>query len=524
MDVEDELLSDEKAVSPRPTPVDPLDEEVEQESGMVAAEKEGDIETLLFSEGEGEKVPRQTILPQPLTEPDQQPESVPLPHREPDNRRSHFELGRRQTDKLRERLLKHSIRVDAAKIDDLMNQVGELVVSRGGFTQLSNEMRDMQLVLKQSQKLDSREMQQIKDITTKIGEAIVSLGRITTELQENVMKVRMLPIAQLFSRYPRLVHDLVRNSKKQVNLDISGEETELDKMVIEQIADPLVHIIRNAVDHGIEEVAERQRKGKNDTAELKLEAYHESNYVVIEISDDGRGVDVEKIKALALEKGYASTEEVEAMSEQEIMTFIMQPGFSTAQEVTHTSGRGVGMDVVKDNIEKINGTIDISSAADTGARFRIKIPLTLAIIPALMVRVAGEIFTIPLSTVDETIRIHCDDIGSIEGMEVYYLRETTIPLIRLAQVFSMQAASSDPEELFIVIVNTGAKQVGLVVDELRAREEVVIKPLEDYLQEKSGFSGATILGDGGISLILDVHELVYLSIDQHTRKIKAAAV
>jgi two-component system chemotaxis sensor kinase CheA len=412
-------------------------------------------------------------------------------------------------------MIKQSIRVDAIKIDNLMNQVGELVVSRSGFSQLFTEMRELQLLLKQSMKLNPAEMQKIKDLTNRINEATVSLGRVTSELQENVMKVRMLPIAQLFSRYPRLVHDLVKGSQKKVSLEIHGEDTELDKMVIEQIADPLVHIIRNAVDHGIEDVGERLQKGKSEEGMLRLEAYHESNFVVIEISDDGRGMDPEQIKAEALAKSFVDEEEVDGLNEQELLALIMRPGFSTASEVTHTSGRGVGMDVVKDNIEKLNGTIDIVSTIGAGVTFRIKIPLTLAIIPALLVRVQSELFTIPLPTVDETLRIKRDEISTIEGMEVYYLRENTVPLIRLAELFSMRQAAADPEELFVVIINTGARQVGLIVDELRAREEVVIKPLEDYLQEKSGFSGATILGDGSISLILDVYELVQLALGRY---------
>jgi two-component system chemotaxis sensor kinase CheA len=383
-------------------------------------------------------------------------------------------------------------------------------------------MRELQLTLKQSQKLDSPEMNLIKAIAGRLNDATASLGRVTADLQENVMKVRMLPIAQLFSRYPRLVHDLVRDTPKKVNLEIYGEETELDKMVIEQIADPLVHIIRNSVDHGIEDVSERKQKGKQESGTLRLEAYHESNFVVIEISDDGRGIDPSQIKMLALEKGFATEAEVEVMNEDELMTLIMRPGFSTAREVTHTSGRGVGMDVVKDNIEKLNGTIDIASTIGEGVRIRIRIPLTLAIIPALLVRVQEEIFTIPLAAVDETIRVMDADISTIEGLEVCYLRENPVPLIRLDQTFGMASATGDRGEYFVVIVNTGARQIGFIVDELKGRQEVVIKPLEDYLQEKSGFSGATILGDGSISLILDVFELVLLSLDKHAARVQAA--
>jgi two-component system chemotaxis sensor kinase CheA len=385
-------------------------------------------------------------------------------------------------------------------------------------------MRELQLMLKQSHKLDSKEMQAFKTIANKINEATTSLGRVTSDLQENVMKVRMLPIAQLFSRYPRVVHELVRGTNKKVNLEIYGEETELDKKVIEQLTDPLIHIIRNAVDHGIEDEAVRRQKGKNETGTIRMEAYPESNYVVIEIRDDGKGIDAERIKTRAMEKELITPEQAAQLTDEQILQFIMQPGFSTAKEVTHTSGRGVGMDVVKDNIEKINGTIDIFSAAGTGSRFVIKIPLTLAIIPALLVRVVNEIFTIPLSTVDETIRVHKKEISTIEGLEVYDLRGDTIPLVRLKDALNMGAVDVDQDEQFVVIVNTGANQVGFIVDELKSRQEVVIKPLEDYLQEKNGFSGATILGDGSISLIIDVFEMVQISLDQKVARAKAATL
>jgi two-component system, chemotaxis family, sensor kinase CheA len=480
----------------------------------------GDIESLLFSDAGGEKIPRKPMMPKPLVRMTEGPGDL----LEEDDRRAVYVPGRRRTDRFRDRLLKQSIRVEAAKIDMLMNQVGELVVNRAGFNQLFSEMREFQLLIKQTQKLSPKEMQIVKDLTNRINEATVSLGRVTSELQENVMKVRMMPIAQLFSRYPRVVHDLVRNTDKKVDLDIHGEETELDRMVIEQIADPLVHIIRNAVDHGIEPVPERQRRGKPETGTLRLEAYHEGNYVVIEVSDDGRGIDIEQIKARALAKEFVQAGELEAMTGDQVLALIMRPGFSTVDEVTHTSGRGVGMDVVKDHIDKLNGTIEIVSTPGRSTLFRIRIPLTLAIIQALLVRVAGERFTIPLSAVDETIRIHRNEISTIEGLEIYYLRETTLPLIRLAQVFKMQGARPDARELFVVVVSTGSRQVGLIVDGLEGRQEVVIKPLEDYLQEQSGFSGATILGDGSISLILDVSDLVHLAIEQHARKMRATAI
>jgi len=442
-------------------------------------------------------------------------------NRSPGDRRDPFQKGRRKSDRIGEQLLRQSIRVDAAKIDALMNQVGELVVSRAWFSQLFHEMRDLQQNLQHNASLEAREMKQVKGLTFRLSEATVALGRVANELQEGVMKVRMLPIAQLFNRYPRLVYDLVREGSKKVDLDIKGEETELDKMVIEAISDPLIHIIRNAVDHGIEPAEERKRLGKSGSGTIHLEAYHEGNHVVIEIADDGRGLDMERIKAKAVAGGFATRDEIDRMPSKELTGLIMQPGFSTATEVTHTSGRGVGMDVVKQNIEKLNGTIEIDSTPGVGTQFRIKIPLTLAIIPALLVQVSDELFTIPLSTVEETIRIAPQDLSTIEGVEVMQLREGTLPLVRLAELFNMPGKASDDGRAFVVVVSTGMKRVGLVVDVLLGQEEVVIKPLEDYLQEKSGFSGATILGDGRISLILDIYELVNLSIDRQSRRQQA---
>jgi len=413
--------------------------------------------------------------------------------------------------------VKKSVRVDAQKIDDLMNQVGELVVSRAWFSQLYNEMRELQQYLKESSHLEQKEMKQVRAITFRLSEATVNLGRVATELQEGVMRVRMLPISQLFNRYPRLVRDLIHDTPKKVNLEIRGEDTELDKMIIEKISDPLIHIIRNAVDHGIEATDERRRLNKRVTGRITLEAYHESNHVVIEVRDDGQGLNPEKIKEAALARKFVTQEELDIMSSKEVTALILRPGFSTAEQVTHTSGRGVGMDVVKKNIEKLNGTLEIESEPGAFTQLRIKIPLTLAIIPALLVRVGKELYTIPLATVEETLRIAEEDNSTIEGNEVIYIRNKTLPLVRLSELFLIQADEQLKGKEFVVIVSTGLKKIGLVVDDLIGQEEVVIKPLEDYLQEKSGFSGATILGDGRVSLILDVYELVNLTIQRVTR-------
>ena len=422
-----------------------------------------------------------------------------------------------KSEKLAERPLTQSVRVDAVKIDALINQVGEIVVNRAFFSQLYNDMRMFEYYLRQNENIEKRDLKQIKELTFRMNEATMSLSRMTNDLQEKVMRVRMLPISQLFNRYPRLVHDLVRGVNKKVKLDIIGEDTELDRIVIERISDPLVHIIRNSIDHGIETITERERSGKPTIGTLRLEAYHEGNHVVIKVIDDGKGIDIERIKKKALEKQLLAYDEIERMSDKELTSLIMQPGFSTAPEITRTSGRGVGMDVVKKNVEKLNGTLEVESIFGIQTQIQIKIPLTLAIIPALLVGVSDDLFTIPLSTVDETIRLNKNNIFKIEGIEVFHLRDETIPLLRLTEVFNIESKKETDKE-FAVIVKTGDTQIGLVVDELIGREEVVIKPLEDYLQERTGFSGATILGDGGISLILDIYELIDLCKNKQARK------
>ncbi len=417
-----------------------------------------------------------------------------------------------------EKVIKHNLRVDTKKIDALMNQVGELVVNRAWFSQLATDVRELQRQLQESRKLDQKEAKQLKGFSFKINEAALALGRVVNELQEGVMKVRMLPIAQLFGRYPRLVRKLTEETEKRVRLVISGEETELDKMVIEEVSDPLVHIIRNAVDHGIEPPEERRRLKKAEDGQIRLSAYHESNHVVIEVEDDGRGIDPKLLRETAIAKSLFTENEIDRMTPKELLGLIMKPGFSTAAQVTKTSGRGVGMDVVKKNIEKLNGTIEIDSTVGVGTRIRIKIPLTLAIIQALLVRVGPEIFTIPLTSVVETLRFFREEIETIESVEVIHLRNITIPLLRLSEIFRLPAAVQDSGKAFVVIINTGLNQVGLVVDSLVGEQEVVIKPLVDYLQENSGFSGATILGDGHISLILDVYELQKLAISKQAKK------
>lgn len=410
-----------------------------------------------------------------------------------------------------DRAYKKSVRVDADKIDVLMNQVGELIVDRSYFYQLHNEIHELHRYLKDRLDIDGRELKPVRTFAYRLGEAISALSRTANELQESVMKVRMLPISQLFNRYPRLIHDLTNHTDKKVKLVVRGEETELDKMIVEELSDPLIHILRNAVDHGFETVEERKRLGKPEEGTLIVEAYQESNHIVIEVTDDGRGIDIDRVKAKALERKLYSKDELDRLSQRDLMRLIMTAGFSTADKVSRTSGRGVGMDVVRKNIEKLNGTVEVESKVGVQTHIRLKIPLTLAIIPALLVRVGNESFTIPLSNVEETLRVYDKDTTTIEGAVVIHLRGHTMPIFRLSNLFNIPSKKGVEEKSFVVVVNAGSEKVGLVVDELMGQDEVVIKPLVDYLQEKSGFSGATIIGDGRISLILDVFELVKMA-------------
>ena len=519
---------------------DALDISIDEEEDIPVTQMHGVIEEMMSTSDETAVTEQNTIeeeMPQSLLDapPFDDEEVVTAPHEEvvaapheevvADQQQNLQEMEQPLTQPTKKepagaKKVKQSMRVDADKIDFLMNQVGELVVSRAYFAQLFNEVKILQQGLLDKTSLTKSQLKPLNEFSFKLGEAGVSLGRVSNELQEAVMKVRMLPVAQLFKRYPRLVRDLVNKSEKEVNLELKGEETELDKMVIEEISDPLIHIIRNSVDHGIETVSERKQLGKPENGTLTLEAYHESNHIVIEVTDDGRGIDPERIKIKALERRLYTEEELERMTPLELTRLVMVPGFSTAEKTTETSGRGVGMDVVRRNIEKLNGTIDIESEVGQQTKIRIKIPLTLAIIQALMVRVARETFTIPLTAVEETLRIFQHEISEIEGVEVIHLRDTTMPIFRLSKLFRMKKRSKnvDEDKFFVVVVSTGMQEVGLVVDQLLGQEEVVIKPLADYLRVDSGFSGATIIGDGAISLILDIPELIKMTTEQQVSK------
>lgn len=385
-----------------------------------------------------------------------------------------------------------TIRVETKRLDSVMNLVGELVLGRNRLIKIGTQL----------------EQQHESDPQVRVlSETLAQLNLVTTDLQLAVMKTRMLPIKKVFAKLPRMVRDLSQKLNKQVHLEMRGEETELDKSVADEIGDPLVHLVRNAIDHGIETPAERQAKGKAGEGQLTIAASQEGNSIVIRINDDGRGIQVEKIKEKALAKGLISEAELATMEHREILNLIFLPGFSTAEKVTDVSGRGVGMDVVRTNIRKINGSVDLESEPGKGSQIIIKLPLTIAIIQALMVEVERSIFAIPLSTVIEAVRISRSEIKTINGREVLHLRDRVLPLIRLAQEFDIPT-DADRERFYVVVAALGDRRIGVVVDELRSQEEVVIKSIWDYLETVKGVSGATITGEGKVVLILDTSELV----------------
>ncbi|WP_346354608.1 chemotaxis protein CheA [Azotosporobacter soli] len=379
-----------------------------------------------------------------------------------------------------------SVRVDIDKLDTLLNLVGELVINKTRLEQIGLTHRLTDLV-----------------------ETMEQMDRVTTDLQAVVMKVRMVPVGQVFNRFPRMVRDLSRELNKEVNLIIQGEETELDRTVIDEIGDPLVHLLRNAIDHGIEKPAERQANGKNPVGEIHLIARHEGNNVIIMVEDDGKGVNPDIIKQKAVEKGLITQAEADKMDPTEAVRLLFLPGFSTAAVVTDVSGRGVGMDAVKNKIESLGGMVDIETKVGMGSKFKIRLPLTLAIIQALLVNVAKEIYAIPLGSIDSTINIKPADIKTVQNKEVILLRGQIIPIVRLGNVLNIPPTVEEtPEELFIVIVHLGEQRAGIVVDNLIGQQEIVIKSLGKLLAGIKVIAGATILGNGQVALILDIGSLI----------------
>ncbi|KLO22397.1 chemotaxis protein CheA [Marinitoga sp. 1197] len=376
-----------------------------------------------------------------------------------------------------------SVRVDIEKLDQLMNLMAELVISRSRITETLRKY-------------------EIKDVD----ESLANLSRITLDLQNIVMKIRMIPIAFVFNRFPRLVRDTAKKLKKEVNLIIEGEDTELDRTVVDEIGDPLIHLIRNAIDHGIEPIDERIKKGKSKVGTIKLSAWHEGDGVVISVEDDGKGLDREVIANKAVEKGLVDSSMIQTMSDEEIFSFIFLPGFSTKKQATDLSGRGVGMDVVKTVVESLNGSVTISSKKDIGTKIIIRLPLTLSIIQVLLVTIDDFVYAIPIANIDTTQKMTDGDIRIVQGNEVFVLRGEVIPLIRLRNVFKMERNDNNYIEK-VVIVKTANKKYGVVVDSLLGQDDIVIKPLGKYLNSVKEFSGGAILGDGRIALILDITNL-----------------
>ena len=383
-----------------------------------------------------------------------------------------------------------TVRVDIEKLDALMNQVSELIIAKNSLVSISStESGDFQ--------------------NQTFHEQIEYLERITTNLHESVMKVRMVPIESVVNKFPRMIRDLSRKLNKNMELYMTGEETELDRTVVDQIGDPLQHLLRNSADHGLEDNATRISRGKPEVGTIFLNAFQEGNNVIIEVGDDGNGIDVEAVKSKAIERGIITEEQAESMSQKEIVNLLFLPSFSMAKKITDISGRGVGLDVVKSNIEQLGGDVEVKTKLGEGTTFTVRLPLTLAIIQALMVEVRDEKYAIALGSISNIEDIPANEIKYVEAKEVIHLRGKVIPLVRLDQVLDIEPKEEEPESYTVVIVNKGDSQAGLVVDNLIGQQEIVIKSLGNYINNNSKIiSGATILGDGEVALILDVNTLM----------------
>ena len=445
------------------------------------------------------------------------------------------------------------LRVDSRRIDNLLNLVSEAVIIKASFNQLAGQTQnelikfqsvesqfrekfralldELPLYLEELQKgvplndIKKRLSEQYGDmgnmfdqyeteskgITGRFRSYTQQLGTIAGELQEGVMKIRMVPINQIFSRFPRVVRDLQKDLNKKINLEIEGEDTELDKSVVEDLLDPIMHCVRNSVDHGIETPEVRRAAGKPETGTVLLKASNEGNLIVIEVKDDGAGIDVDKVRKKAIENGLIHPDKV--ITDQDAYQLIMQPGFSTADKISNISGRGVGLDVVKTMINNIKGSISINSVKGQGTSFIIKIPLTLAIIQGLLVRVGTEIYSIPIANVIESQCININEISHIDNYEIMNVRNEVISVLRLSRLFNIQESQTG-DECYIVIVGTQEKKIGVMVDTLIGEEDVVIKPLRDKFTNSPGIAGASILGDGSVSLIIDVSQLLDLGVKQ----------
>ena len=466
------------------------DSEVEAEIERLLKVRKAEDQARRASKGIAPKSPEE-IAPATSAAPAPAPKSAPSRERDADKKvpaaSSSSAVAQEQT-----------IRVEVKRLDHLMNLIGELVLGKNRLLKIYD---------------DVEERYEGEKFLEELNQVVSSLSLVTTDIQLAVMKTRMLPIAKVFNKFPRMIRDLSRELGKQIDLEISGEETELDKSIVEEIGDPLVHIIRNSCDHGIEDPETRKAMGKPEKGLVQLKAYNEGNHIVVEIVDDGKGLDADMLKAKSIEKGIITEREADAMSEKEAFSLIFKPGFSTAAKVTNVSGRGVGMDVVKTNIEKLNGIIDIESEVGKGTVMKLKIPLTLAIIQSLLVGTQEEFYAIPLASVLETVRVPIDDIYTIDGKNVLRLRDEVLSLVRLSDVFGVNKVFDGGDQTYVVIIGVAEAKLGIIVDTLVGQEEIVIKSMGDYLQNIPGIAGATIRGDGRVTLIIDVGAMMEMAKD-----------
>ncbi|HVP21207.1 MAG TPA: chemotaxis protein CheA [Anaerolineaceae bacterium] len=402
--------------------------------------------------------------------------------------RLEMQAAKSPSEKTKDRSSDKAVRTSVERLDALMNLVGELITDRNRLNKVRSSLE-----------LELRGNETISTLT----DAVIHLSRITDQLQEEVMVIRMVPVANVFNKFPRMVRDLAQKSAKEVQLVIQGQETELDRSVIDELNDPLIHLIRNAIDHGIEIPADRISKGKTPAGTLKLTAHHEQGRIVITVEDDGKGINTDKLKASAIQKGLITEAEARAMIDEDAIDLIFMSGLSTAEKVSDISGRGVGMDIVRNNIERINGSVVVQSTPGVGTRFQIVLPLTLAIVPTLLVKVRQTTFAIPLTAVIETLRVEQNEIQTINGRPVIILRGQVLPLVRLTDALKMKNSEKQASTSYVVVMKSIKTQLGLLVDSLVGKEEVVVKSLSSMFSEVVGISGAAILGDGVIALIID---------------------
>ncbi len=498
----EEVKANKTPTAENPASDNPLADEPDLDyANMSAEEVEAEIERLLNKRQEADKErraqkkqedqakPKQEVAPAketPKTETPKAPKTETKAKAKADTEENKApSIGVEQT-----------VRVDVRRLDHLMNLIGELVLGKNRLIRIYSDVEE---------RYDGEKFLE------ELNQVVSSISAVTTDLQLAVMKTRMQPVGKVFNKFPRMVRDLSRELGKSIELIIEGEETELDKSIVEEIGDPLIHIIRNSCDHGIEPLEERRRLNKPETGKVQLSAYNEGNHIVIKISDDGKGLDPVMLKEKAIEKGVISERDAEGMSDREAFNLIFKPGFSTAKVVSNVSGRGVGMDVVKTNIEKLNGIIEIDSEVGVGTTQKLKIPLTLAIIQALLVGVQEEYYAIPLSSVLETVRISQDEIYTVDGKSVLRLRDEVLSLVRLSDIFKVDAILESNSDVYVVIIGLADQKIGVIVDYLIGQEEVVIKSLGYYLKNTRGIAGATVRGDGKITLIVDVGAMMEMA-------------